>query len=59
MSTGIKADFDHLLVDVKMHDPGERAAVVVQAYVKLVDCTATHREKRIVPEDSRRIQKYS
>ena len=51
-------DFNHLLADVKMHDPGERAAVA-QAYVKLVDCIATHREKRIVLEGSRRIQKAS
>lgn len=54
----IKADFNHLLADVKMHDPGERAAVV-QAYMKLVDCIATHRDRRIALEDSRRIQKDS
>jgi hypothetical protein len=56
MSTEIKADFERLLTDVRMHDPGERAAVV-QAYVRLVDCIATHRDRRIALEDSWHIQK--
>ena len=38
----------------KTHHPGEGEAVlqvtVTQAYVKLVDCIATYRDQRIVPE---------
>jgi len=40
MSTDIKVDLDRLVAE--MHDPEEPAAVV-QAYLKLVDCIATHR----------------
>jgi hypothetical protein len=56
MGTDIKADFNHLLADVRMHDPGERAAVL-QAYLKLVDRIATHRDERMALEDSRHLQK--
>jgi hypothetical protein len=58
VSTDLKAALDRLLADVRMHDHGERAAVA-QAYVNLVDCIATYREKHIALEDSRRIQKDS
>jgi hypothetical protein len=47
MSADIKGDLAPLLRAEKMHDPDERADVlqVAQAYVKLVNCIATHRDQ--------------
>jgi len=51
MSTDIKVDLDRLVAE--MHDPEEPAAVV-QAYLKLVDCIATHRHQRTLHHEDRR-----
>ena len=44
MSADIKCDLAPLLRAEKMHDPD--VLQIAQAYVKLVNCIATHRDQR-------------
>jgi hypothetical protein len=50
MSAHIRGDLESRLCAAKMHDPRDRADAlqVVQAYVKLVDCFATHANANVI-----------